>query len=109
MTVDEVMAHGKRYSQTFKKGYGLWVEDAKAMSLKTVLKLLLKKYAPKSIELVAKAITADQAAFEGSIDEPTAVYVDNDGSKAKADMSDFVEAEEVENTQAEEDKDNTIS
>lgn len=73
----------------------------------TVLKLLLKKYAPKSIELVAKAITADQAAFEGSIDDPTAVYVDNDGSKAKADMSDFVEAEEVENAQAEEDKDNT--
>lgn len=98
MTVDEVLAHGKRYSQTFKKGYGLWVDDPKAMGLKSVLKLLLKKYAPKSIELVAKAITADQAAFEGSIDSPQAVYVDNDGSKVKTEMTDFVEAEEVELT-----------
>ena len=54
-----------------------------------------------------EAITADQAAFEGSIDSPQAVYVDNDGSKVKTEMTDFVEAEEVENATTDNEQDNT--
>lgn len=61
-TVDEVKKHAMRYSQTFKKGFGLWKENFDAMALKTVLKHLLKKYAPKSIELIS-AIDSDQASF----------------------------------------------
>jgi recombinational DNA repair protein RecT len=47
------------------------------MALKTVLKHLLKKYAPKSIESIVMAIESDQVAFTGDIDNAKAVYVDN--------------------------------
>ena len=62
MTVDEMKAHAKRFSQTYKRGYGLWAEKDSfdAMAKKTVLKLLLSKYAPLSVEM-QKAITMDQA------------------------------------------------
>lgn len=76
-TVEECKAHALQYSQTFKKGFGLWKTNFDAMALKTVLKHLLKKYAPKSIESIVMAIESDQAAFTGDIDNAKAVYVDN--------------------------------
>lgn len=100
MTVEEAKAHGKQYSQTFKKGYGLWADNFNAMALKTTLKMLLKKFAPKSIESIAKAIESDQASFVGDIDNAKAVYVDNQKEEKEAvDVTDFVEeAEEVVDT-----------
>lgn len=100
MTVEEAKAHGKQYSQTFKKGYGLWADNFNAMALKTTLKMLLKKFAPKSIESIAKAIESDQASFVGDIDNAQAVYVDNQKEEKEAvDVTDFVEeAEEVVDT-----------
>lgn len=59
MSVSETTAHGTRYSQTFKKGYGQWKDNFDAMSLKTVTKLLLSKYAPLSIEM-QRGVAADQ-------------------------------------------------
>ena len=59
-TVEECKAHAIRYSQTFKKGYGVWKDNFDAMALKTVLKHLIKKYAPKSVEVLS-AITDDQS------------------------------------------------
>lgn len=61
-TKEEVEAHAKQYSQVYKKGFGLWVDNPKAMALKTVLKHLIKKYMPKSVSL-QKAILTDQAAI----------------------------------------------
>ena len=63
-TVDEIKAHALRYSQTYKKNFGLWKDNFDAMAKKTVLKHLLKKYAPKSITLVT-ALESDQASFNG--------------------------------------------
>lgn len=60
MTKDECMQHGKKYSQSFKKGYGLWVDNFEAMALKTVAKLGLSKYGILSVEM-QKAIESDQA------------------------------------------------
>ena len=60
MTIDDLKNHGKQYSQSFKKGYGLWETNLDAMSIKTVLKLLLSKYAPLSIEMQTAVLT-DQA------------------------------------------------
>lgn len=96
-SIEECKAHGLRYSQTFKKGKGLWVDNFNAMALKTVLKHLLKKYAPKSIEVINKAMEVDQAAFTGDIDNPQPVYVDNvpNASEAK-EVQDFQEADVVE-------------
>jgi recombination protein RecT len=62
-TVDECLAHAKRYSQTFKKGYGVWAENQTAMCLKTVLKHLIVKYMPKSVELL-DAVRFDQASVD---------------------------------------------
>ena len=72
-TVEECKAHALRYSQTYKKGYGLWKDSFDVMSLKTVLKHLIKKYAPKSVEVLS-AITDDQSV---SNEQGTSTYADN--------------------------------
>lgn len=98
MTVEEAKAHGKQYSQTFKKGFGLWAENFNAMALKTALKMLLKKFAPKSIESIAKAMESDQASFVGDIDNAQAVYVDNTKDDKQAETVDFEEVSDDVNT-----------
>lgn len=97
MTVEDAKAHGKQYSQTFRKNYGLWVDNFHAMALKTTLKMLLKKFAPKSIESIAQAIEKDQASFVGDIDNAQAVYVDNEkGNQKDVGTTDFEEVDVVE-------------
>lgn len=91
-TVEECKAHGKRYSQTFKINKGLWIDDFNSMSLKSVLKNLIVKFAPKSVDL-QRAIEIDQAAFTGDIDNPQPVYVDNETGEVK----EYSEYEEVGN------------
>lgn len=82
MTVDEVEKHGRKYSQTYRKGYGNWKDDFDGMALKTVLKLLLSKYGYLSIEL-QKAVTFDQSTVVSNSDDATniedveIVYSDN--------------------------------
>lgn len=76
MTVAELEKHGKKYSQTFKKGYGLWADNFDSMCIKTVTKLNLSKNAPLSIEM-QKAVIVDQAVINDA--ETTDVsYTDND-------------------------------
>ena len=76
MTVDEIKKHGKRYSQTFKKNFGLWADDFEAMAQKTVIKLLLSKFAPLSIEM-QKAVITDQSIINDAETEDVD-YVDNE-------------------------------
>ena len=59
MTLDECMAHGKKYSQSFKKGFGQWAENFDAMALKTVVKLGLSKYGILSLDM-QNAISSDE-------------------------------------------------
>jgi len=59
MTVEELRKHGGQYSQTFKKGYGQWKDNFDGMCKKTVIKLLLSKFAPLSIEM-QKSVKSDQ-------------------------------------------------
>lgn len=75
-SVDEVMKHGKRFSQTFKKNHGLWVDDFDSMALKTVIKANLSKWAPLSVD-IQRAITVDQAIINNE-DATDITYVDND-------------------------------
>lgn len=60
MSMDEVKAHAKKYSQAYKSGYGPWSDNFDAMALKTVIKLNISKFGPMSTEL-QKALTFDQA------------------------------------------------
>lgn len=60
MTKGQIQAHANKYSQTAKKGFGVWKDNFDEMALKTVLKRILSKFAPLSIEM-QKAVESDQA------------------------------------------------
>ncbi len=77
MSKEEAHRHAVTYSQTFKKGFGKWKDDFDAMAKKTVIKLLLSKYAPLSIQM-QRAVISDQSLiknFDG--DSVDVDYVDN--------------------------------
>lgn len=76
MTIDQLERHGKNFSQTYKKGFGLWKDNFDAMAQKTVLKLLLSKFAPLSVEM-QRAVISDQAVIHDA-DTVDVSYVDND-------------------------------
>lgn len=62
MTEEEMRQHAHRFSQSYRNGTGQWADETGyvGMGKKTVLKLNLDKYGPKSIEM-QKAIQLDQA------------------------------------------------
>ena len=61
MSIEEVEAHAKKYSQTYKSGFGQWKDNFDKMALKTVTKLHLNSgQAPLSIQMQT-AINVDQA------------------------------------------------
>ena len=101
MTVEELDAHAKRFSQTYRKGYGLWADkDMKqVMCEKTVLKRLLSKYAPLSVEM-RDAIVSDSAVLG---ENNSVRYIDNEedaidlekAADVAAKFQDFDVAEEV--------------
>lgn len=72
MSKDEVIAHGKKYSQSFKKGFGPWIDNFEAMALKTVSKLNISKNGTLSVEM-QDAIVTDQAVIR---DDGKADYID---------------------------------
>lgn len=75
MTVDQIKAHGQQYSQNFSNDKSLWKTKFESMATKTVLKLLISKYAPLSVEM-QKAVIADQAVIQDA-DTMDTVYIDN--------------------------------
>ncbi len=74
-SVEELEQHGVKYSQTYRKGYGVWKDNFDSMCRKTVVKLMLNKGdAPMSVEM-QQAIKYDQSVI---LDENGAYrYVDN--------------------------------
>lgn len=76
MSNEELKQHAGKYSQTAKKGFGQWKENYESMAEKTVLKLLLSKYAPLSVEM-QKAVVSDQAVIHDA-ENDTVEYVDNE-------------------------------
>ena len=68
MSVDEIKKHASAYSKTYKSQYGQWSQNFDGMAMKTVLKLLLSKYAPLSVDM-QQAVKTDQAVvndYEGN-------------------------------------------
>lgn len=82
MTLEEINAHATKYSQSFKKGYGVWKDNFEVMAKKTVCKLNLSKNAPLSIDLIHRAIEADQAVINDS-ETVDIEYVDNVNAETK--------------------------
>ncbi|AOF54477.1 recombinase RecT [Rodentibacter caecimuris] len=85
MTEEEVNQHAQRYSQTYRtyldkksrgeKATSVWVDNFDSMALKTVMKLLLSKQAPLSVEMQS-AVLADQAVVKDA-EKGEFSYVDN--------------------------------
>ena len=109
MTKEEVEAHAKKYSQTYKKGFGLWITDFDSMSIKTVLKRLLSKYGILSVEMhnMATALSNDGAVirdkdgqltpdFEGTtvdVQAEVADTIEHNANSEELDIPAFVDPE----------------
>jgi len=74
-TVEEIKAHGKKYSKSFGNEYGLWQTNFPAMAAKTVLKNTLSKWGILSTTM-QMAIKTDQAAVADTDGELQVDYVD---------------------------------
>lgn len=109
MTKEEVEAHAKKYSQTYKKGFGLWSTDFDSMAIKTVLKRLLSKYGILSVEMhnMATALSNDGAVirdkdgqltpdFEGAtvdVQAEVADTIEHNANSEELDIPAFVDPE----------------
>lgn len=74
MSMKELEKHAKRYSQTYAKGFGVWKDNFDAMAKKTVIKLMLSKFGPLSVDM-QKALDFDQANSEGKYPDNGAVEI----------------------------------
>lgn len=81
--IDKIDKHGKRFSKSYAKNFGLWKDDFENMAIKTVLKNLLSKWGILSIEM-QNAVKFDQGVIDGP-DTQEVQYIDNDenGNKSK--------------------------
>lgn len=84
MSIEELNAHGGKFSKTFSQQYGLWKTDFDSMAKKTALKLLLSKYAPLSIDMQT-AVQTDQATFNDATNTEDINYLDNEEVKVDPD------------------------
>lgn len=108
MTREQLETHGKKYSQSYKSKQdwvvksSLWTTDFDSMATKTVIKLLISKYGPLSIEM-QKAVAADQAYVKEDVLKPNSEidgsnmeYIDNsdDGNVVDAEYQETSNKEE---------------
>lgn len=97
MTIDEVKAHAQKFSQSYRRGAGIWKESFESMALKTVLKRLLVKWAPKSLEMNMLQ-TFDQSVVKGDIhhlDEAEPQYIDRNVEHADNEDNAYTDVEDV--------------
>lgn len=95
MTVGQIESHAKRYAKSFSNPKGKWQTDKKAMSLKTVLKLLLSKYGILSIQM-QRAMSADQGVIIDAGKETESPSVDFVDTTATASEEESGTAQEPE-------------
>lgn len=65
MTVEEIHAHGKRYSRGYEKPDGAWKTNAQEMEKKTVLRLLLSRFGymdPKAMAVISTDADSEDTA-----------------------------------------------
>lgn len=92
MELDEMIAHAKKYSKNYKGGTDKWgLTDFNTMAEKTVLKRLLSKYGPLSIESVqmSQALANDGGVVK--MNESGEFDVDFDGETIDAEYEETVE------------------
>ena len=70
---EQLDKHAKKYSATYRKGFGLWATDFDAMAKKTMLRQLISKWGIMSVEM-ERAYVGDQAVIR---EDGTPDYIDN--------------------------------
>ena len=94
MTKLEIEEHAKEYSQSYKsdleKGWksSPWTKNFDAMAEKTVLKKLLTRYAPTSIDLESSMLATALKADQSEIRKNSFAYIDNGGAVVTRDSID---------------------
>ncbi len=73
-TLQEITEHAQKFSKTYNSQGGVWQSNFDAMAKKTVLKLLISRFGPTSVEM-QNAMSSDQAVLT----EGARTYVDNRG------------------------------
>lgn len=76
MTAEEMDKHAQTFSKSYSSSDSIWKKDKVGMGNKTVIKLLLSKFAPLSIEM-QKAIITDQAVIN-DVNGEDVTYIDNE-------------------------------
>lgn len=106
-SVEKIKEHAMRYSQTFAskndfvRKSSQWSVNFDAMAQKTVLKQLLSKYAPMSVEM-QQAVQADQSIIRvDSNGHEGFDYVDNQqtGMKSKSELADLAKSAAMDDVQ----------
>jgi len=89
MTIEEIVVHAKRYSVAYKSGVGPWHDQKtfESMCMKTVLKLLISKFAPMTSDMEL-ALRYDQASVKAG-----AVLSSNDDDDSELEYPDNPEAD----------------
>lgn len=72
-SIEQLDAHAKKFSATYRKGFGLWETDFDAMAKKTMLRQLISKWGIMSVDM-ERAYTGDQAVIR---EDGTPDYIDN--------------------------------
>jgi len=91
--IDKIKSHGLKFSKSFQKEYGLWIDDFDSMAIKTVLKLLLSKWGVLSIEM-QKAVKLDQSVIN---DDETIEDIDYVDSPAIIDQTPIDKKQDLKN------------
>lgn len=76
MSQDDVLNHADKYSKAYNhgKGFGPWKDNFDAMALKTVIKLLISKWGPMSVQM-QRAVEVDSAVIK---EDGNAEYIDGE-------------------------------
>jgi recombination protein RecT len=87
-TREQIVEHAKRHSKSYNSKYSAWVTDFDSMAIKTVMRFLLSKYAPMSVEY----INADQVEHEEDLKpEPIEINPQPERKKKKVEKQETIE------------------
>lgn len=86
---EQMEEHAKKYSMSYRKGWdsSLWKSDFDKMAYKTMLRQLISKYGPMSVEM-EKAYVGDQSVID---DEGNPTYTDNVPDEPEKGVNPFTE------------------
>lgn len=69
MTVEEIVAHAKKYSKSYGSDFSPWKNQFDAMAIKTVILQLIPKYGPMSTEFIRAMDDEMEAEFREEVTE----------------------------------------